>query len=130
MRRIFAALALYLAALPALAGLTVCNHTSQSTKVALGYFGGSAWSSRGWWIIKPGNCRQVLPEPLNARYYYLYATDDSSGAWDGRSGFCVAAAGKFDIKGRADCANHGYDRKGFFRIDTGQATNYTQSLSE
>jgi uncharacterized membrane protein len=130
MPRILFALALCLYAIPATAGLTVCNHTALSTKVALGYFGAPVWSSRGWWVIPRGTCRQVLAGPLNARYYYLYATDDSSGAWDGRAGFCVATANTFEIKGRADCASHGYDRKGFFRIDTGQSRDYTQSLSE
>jgi uncharacterized membrane protein len=130
MRSVFVISIICLFALPARAELTVCNYTPQSAKVALGYFGGTAWSSRGWWFIPPRACREVLPGPLKARYYYLYATDDLAGTWDGHSGFCVAAANKFEIRGRANCASHGYDRKGFFRIDTGQASNYTQRLSE
>jgi uncharacterized membrane protein len=130
MRNILVALAFCLFALPARAGLTVCNHTPQLAKVALGYFGGSAWSSRGWWFIPPQSCRKLLSDALNARYYYIYATDEMSGTWDGGTGFCVAASNKFEISGRADCASHGFDRKGFFRIDTGQLPDYTQTLSE
>ncbi len=50
--------------------------------------------------------------------------------WDGKNGFCVGEADTFQIRGRADCAGHGYDRKGFFEIDTGQARDYTQTLSD
>jgi uncharacterized membrane protein len=53
-----------------------------------------------------------------------------AGSWDGRNGFCVSPAGTFTIKGRADYESHGYDRKGFFEVDTGQSPNYTQNLSE
>ncbi len=130
MRSLAAALSLSLIALPAGAGFKVCNKTAHETKVALGYRGENAWSSRGWWTIPPRACREILTGPLNARYYYLYATDELSGNWDGRNGFCVTASGSFEIEGRAGCEAHGYDRKGFFEVDTGQAHDYTQTLSE
>lgn len=130
MRTALAALALLLTALPARAEFAVCNKTSHETKAALGYFDGSAWASEGWWSIPPKSCRTLLEGPLDARYYYLYATDGGTGSWDGKSSFCVSATGKFLIKGRGDCARQGYDRKGFFEIDTGQARDYTQILSD
>ncbi|HWU26336.1 MAG TPA: DUF1036 domain-containing protein [Rhizomicrobium sp.] len=130
MRPLIAALLLGLIALPAEAGFKVCNRTARETKVALGFRSDKNWSSRGWWTIAARSCREILPGPLNARYYYLYATDELSGNWDGRNGFCVAASARFEIEGRADCEAHGYDRKGFFEVDTGQAHDYTQMLSE
>lgn len=130
MRTALAALLSCLITLPAWAGLKVCNKSAHEAKVALGFHGATAWSSRGWWVIPPRTCREILSGSLDARYYYLYATDEFSGSWDGSNGFCVSAANAFEIRGRADCENHGYDRKGFFQVDTGEAPSYTQNLSE
>lgn len=119
-----------LIALPALAGFKVCNKTPHDAKVALGRFDGHAWTSQGWWTVAPKSCALLLTNPLDARYYYLYATDGAAASWDGRRGFCVASSDRFQIEGRADCEAHGYDRKGFFEVDTGQARDYTQTLSD
>lgn len=129
MRALPAVLLSCLFALPAAAAFKVCNKTSRETKVALGLFDGTAWTSRGWWAVAPDSCAVLVSEPLDARYYYLYATDDGVGVWYGKTVFCVSAT-TFHIKGRADCEAHGYDRKGFFEVDTGQAPDYTQTLSD
>ena len=128
--RALALLAAVLLASPAQAALTVCNKAGHPARVALGRFDGRDWASQGWWLLAPGQCADVVTAKLDARYYYLYATDDASGGWDGRNGFCVAQTDTFQIRGRADCEGHGYDRKGFFQIDTGQARDYTQTLSD
>ncbi len=114
---------------PADARLTVCNKSASAATVALGRFGGTDWMSEGWWAIAPGACADLITGPLNARYYYLYATDGRTGTWEGGKGFCTAAR-KFSIVGRARCAGRGYDRKGFFQIDTGQKQDWTQSLAD
>jgi len=116
--------------LPAEAAFTVCNKTAHPARVALGRFDGSAWVSQGWWTIAAKACESLLPGPLDARFYYLYATDGGSGSWGGARGFCVEPGGQFEIAGRSNCAARGWDRRGFFEVDTGQATTYTQSLSD
>jgi uncharacterized membrane protein len=128
--RLAAALLSCLIAWPAMAGLKVCNRTEHATRTALGYFNGAAWVSRGWWTLAPKTCLDLHPGPLDARFYYLYATDGTPGSWGGRFAFCVAASADFSISGRADCVAHGYDRRGFFEVDTGQARDYTQNLSD
>jgi len=130
MRIALAVLTTCLIAWPVQAGFKVCNKTPHDAKVALGRFDGAAWTSKGWWMIAPKTCQELLTTPLDARFYYLYATDGGSGSWDGKSVFCVASADNFEIKGRADCEAHGYDRRGFFEIDTGEARDYTQMLSD
>jgi uncharacterized membrane protein len=130
MRTALAVLTLCVLAAPAQAGFKVCNRTPHEAKVALGRFDGTGWLSEGWWKVSAKGCAVLLTSPLNSRYYYLYATDDASGGWDGKNGFCVGESDTFQIRGRADCAGHGYDRKGFFEIDTGQARDYTQTLSD
>jgi uncharacterized membrane protein len=119
-----------LAASPVLGALAVCNKAKRPASVALGRFNGTAWMSQGWWTVAPRKCAELIAGPLDARYYYLYADDGGAGAWDGGTTFCTAHSGRFSIAGRQACAARGYDLRGFFRIDTGQAPNWTQSLSD
>jgi uncharacterized membrane protein len=127
-----AALALLpLLPLPAHAALTVCNRTGKAARVAVGRFDGTAWLSEGWWIVAPKKCDAVVPGKLKARYYYLYATDGGAGSWDGARQFCVGTGDdKFQSRVRSHCAAHGMDSKGFFAVDTKDAADYTQSLSD
>lgn len=118
-----------LLASPAAARLAVCNRSERAANVALGRYDGTHWMSEGWWTVAPNACTNLINGPLNARYYYLYASDGASGTWDGDKGFCTGG-GKFSIVGRAHCTDRGFDRKGFFQIDTGEKPDWTQSLSD
>ena len=117
------------ACLPAQAAFNICNKGTLAARVALGRFDGKSWTSEGWWTIAPKSCAGLIEGALNARYYYLYATDGASGTWDGDTHFCTAPEAKFLIPGRGNCAARGYDNRGFFQIDTGQSPDWTQSLS-
>jgi uncharacterized membrane protein len=130
LRPFLAALALLSLAAPAHAGLKVCNRTKLPVKAALGRFNGKEWMSEGWWTLPPRHCTALISSRLDARYYYLYATNGGPGSWDGSHAFCVTAGEVFRIDGRADCASRGFDRRGFFEVDTGQKTDYTQNLSD
>jgi uncharacterized membrane protein len=114
---------------PAEAAFNVCNKANLKTRVAVGHFDGTNWSSTGWWTIEPKACVDVITGPLNARYYYLYASDGAAGTWEGKTHFCVAPGAKFTIPGRADCDKRGFDRRGFFEVDTGSSPDWTQNLS-
>jgi uncharacterized membrane protein len=130
MRLVIALAALIAAASPADAGLSVCNKGTHGVKVALGQFNGTRWSSEGWWQVAAKNCAELTAGHLDARFYYLYATDGASGTWDGGKIFCVGTMDRFSIIGRGACATRGYDRRGFFEVDTGNQLNWTQSLSD
>jgi uncharacterized membrane protein len=123
-----AVLTLMIAAGPARAGLTVCNKGKHPAKVALGRFDGRDWMSEGWWDVEPGACSDLIKTPLDARYYYLYGSDNEAGVWDGGTAFCVVPGGRFSIKGRADCTRRGYDRRRFFQVDTRDNLNKVQTL--
>jgi len=112
------------------ADFAVCNKSDVAAKVALGQYNGMAWESRGWWTIPSRKCETLLPNRLTARYYYLYATDGESGTWNGGTYFCTSPQQTFKIAGRGNCAARGFDRKGFFAIDTGNSPNWKQSLSD
>jgi len=123
------ALAAVQAAPPALAAFNVCNKSDLATRVALGRFDGTHWTSQGWWTVTPKTCARLLTGPLQARYYYLYATDGAGGSWEGKTHFCTAPGTKFLAPGRNDCGGRGYDRRGFFEVDTGKSPEWTQTLS-
>jgi uncharacterized membrane protein len=129
--RIVLAFALIVAVIgPAEANLTVCNKGAHEAKVALGRFNGTRWSSEGWWHVPAKKCAELIAGKLNARYYYLYATDGAAGTWDGSTSFCTGTTDKFSIVGRGGCVAHGFDRRGFFEVDTRNHLNWTQSLSD
>jgi uncharacterized membrane protein len=113
----------------AFATFNICNKSNLAVHAALGRFDGTNWTSQGWWTIQPKKCAEILTGPLDARYYYLYATDGGAGTWEGHTHFCVTPSAKFLAPGRADCARRGFDRRGFFEVDTGGAPNWIQTLS-
>jgi uncharacterized membrane protein len=128
MRRLFLALIL-LFTVPARADFILCNKANVPAKVAIGHYNGKDWESRGWWTIASQKCETLFIGKLNARYYYLYATDGASGTWNGGTYFCTASTPSFKIAGRGNCAAQGYDRKGFFVVDTGNSPEWKQWLS-
>ena len=130
MRFVLAFALLITATGPAGAALSVCNTGARVVKVAVGRFGGTRWISEGWWHVPGKKCAELVPGKLVARYYYMYATDGAVGTWDGAKSFCTSATDKFSIVGRGGCTERGFDRRGFFEIDTGNRLDFTQKLSD
>jgi uncharacterized membrane protein len=117
-------------ALPAAAKLAVCNKTMHAASLALGFFNGKNWGSAGWWTVAAGSCTALIDEPLNGRFYYVYAEHhDVGGAWEGDRSFCVKQ-GRFAILSRTDCTAQGYEVKRFFQVDTGTSTDWTENLAD
>ncbi len=116
--------------LPAHAELRVCNQTSNLISVALGYRAERGWMSEGWWQTPPGDCRVLYQGDLQSRFYYLHAVDDiGGGAWAGEIFMCTRDE-TFTIFGVEDCLARGYERTGFFEIDTQNRTDWTLQLTE
>ena len=126
---IFAGITACALAAPAHAAFNVCNKTGLSVRTAIARFDGTNWTSEGWWTIAPRACTSLLTGPLQGRFYYLYASDGAAGTWEGKTHFCVAPDKRFRSAGRGDCAKRGFDRRGFFEVDTGGAADWTQTLS-
>ena len=117
-------------ATPAYADLRVCNESSNLVSVALGYRAERGWMSEGWWQTPPGDCRVLYQGDLERRFYYLFAVDDiGGGAWDGSVFMCTRDE-TFTIFGVEDCLARGYERTGFFEIDTQNRTDWTLQLTE
>ena len=128
---LFGALVAMLAfAAPARADLRVCNETSNLVSVALGYRAERGWMSEGWWQTPAGECRVLYQGDLERRFYYIYAVDDvGGGAWDGQVFMCTRDE-TFTIFGVEDCLARGYERTGFFEIDTQSRSDWTLQLTE
>ena len=115
---------------PTRADLRVCNQTASTISIALGYRAEAGWQSEGWWVTAPDTCATVFQGDLNAQYYYLFAADDiSGGTWDGPVFMCTRDE-TFTIFGVEDCLARGYERTGFFEVDTKSRKSWTLQLTE
>ncbi|AOG03584.1 MULTISPECIES: DUF1036 domain-containing protein [unclassified Bosea (in: a-proteobacteria)] len=115
---------------PALADLRMCNTTGSRVGVAIGYRDAQGWTTEGWWNIAPRACETLLRGTLAARFYYVHAVDyDRGGEWTGKSVMCTRNK-EFTIRGIEDCLARGYERAGFFEVDTGEQKSWTIQLTD
>ena len=124
---------------PAKADFRLCNTTSSRVGIALGYkdLGSTkppvrepGWVTEGWWNISSRACETLQRGDLVARYYYVYAIDyDRGGEWSGSSFMCSKEK-EFTIHGATNCLARGYERTGFFEVDTGEQTSWTVELTD
>ena len=127
---LFGVAAAGLFASPAHADFRLCNNTGSRVGVALGYKDAEGWTTEGWWNISARSCETLLRGGLVARYYYIYAVDyDRGGEWSGRAYMCSRDK-EFTIRGTEDCLARGYDRTGYFEVDTGEQRSWTVQLTD
>lgn len=120
--------ALILGAPAAQADLRLCNMTTSRIGVALGYRDAQGWITEGWWNLSANGCETLLKGDLAARFYYIHAVDyDRGGEWSGKSFLCTRDR-EFTIRGAENCLARGFDRTGFFEIDSGEQKNWTIQL--
>jgi uncharacterized membrane protein len=112
------------------ADFRLCNNTSSRVGIALGYKDAEGWTTEGWWNISSRSCETLLKGTLVARYYYIYALDyDRGGEWSGQAFMCSRDK-EFTIKGTENCLARGFDRTGFFEVDTGDQRAWTVQLTD
>jgi uncharacterized membrane protein len=121
---------LALSSVPALADFRLCNNTGSRVGVALGYKDAEGWTTEGWWNVSSRSCETLLRGSLVARYYYIYAVDyDRGGEWSGHAYMCSREK-EFTIRGTENCLARGYDRTGFFEVDSGEQRSWTVQLTD
>jgi uncharacterized membrane protein len=114
----------------AAADFRLCNNTSSRVGISVGYKENEGWTTEGWWNLSARSCETLLRGVLVARFYYIYAIDyDHGGEWSGQAFMCTREK-EFTIKGTADCLARGFDRTGFFEVDTGEQPSWTVQLTE
>ena len=124
------AVLLLLSAAPAKADFRLCNNTGSRVGIALGYKDAEGWTTEGWWNVPSRTCETLLRGSLVARYYYIYAVYyDRGGEWSGHAFMCSREK-EFTIRGIGDCLARGYDRTGYFEVDTGEQRAWTVQLTD
>ncbi|GLK82235.1 hypothetical protein GCM10017653_03040 [Ancylobacter defluvii] len=119
-----------LAPVPAAADFRLCNRSNSRVGIALGYKDGEAWATEGWWNLGARSCETLLRGDLVARFYYVYAMDyDQGGEWAGKAFMCTRDK-EFTIRGIENCLARGFDRTGFFEVDTQEQKSWTVQLTE
>jgi uncharacterized membrane protein len=114
----------------AAADFRLCNNTSSRVGIALGYKDAEGWTTEGWWNVSSRSCETLLRGTLVARYYYIYAIDyDRGGEWSGQAFMCSRDK-EFTIRGADNCLARGFDRTGFFEVDTGEQRAWTVQLTD
>ena len=116
--------------MPAQADFRLCNNTGGRVGVSIGYKDAEGWITEGWWNVASRSCETLLRGSLVARFYYIYAVDyDRGGEWSGKAYMCSREK-EFTIRGTDNCLARGYDRTGFFEVDTGEQPAWTVQLTE
>jgi uncharacterized membrane protein len=111
-------------------GLRLCNKTASRIGIAIGYKENREWVTEGWWNVAAGACETLMAGPLVGRFYYVYAVDyDQGGVWGGRAAMCTRDK-MFTIRGIEDCVARGFEKNGFFEVDTGEQKSWTVQLTE
>lgn len=115
---------------PAHADFRVCNDTKSLVGVSLGYSLDGNWKTEGWWQVPGETCASILQGELNSRFYYIYAEDaDRGGQWRGDIFMCTANK-EFEIDGANECFERGFQKTGFFEIDTDNRDSWMVRLTE
>ena len=127
---LLAMVGLLASAMPAAADFRLCNNTSSRVGIAIGYKDKDGWTTEGWWNLASRSCETLLRGTLVARFYYIYAVDyDRGGEWSGQAFMCTRDK-EFTVRGTEDCLARGYDRTGFFEVDTSEQQSWTVQLTD
>ena len=120
-----------ISATPAQADLRLCNMTSSRVGIALGYRDAQGWVTEGWWNLQSARLRDAAQGQLWRRASITSTRWITTAAANGaaRSFMCTRER-EFTIRGIEDCLARGFDRSGFFEVDTGEQKSWTIQLTE
>jgi uncharacterized membrane protein len=122
---------------PASAALKLCNQTSYVLYAAVGWRDGNNVAAQGWKRVIPGDCRDLLHQPLAAVPYFLFARSSSAHAgevrnWGGNTSLCIKDT-DFAVTGTAteqSCSDENAYPESFSAIDTHGMSSWTTTLTE
>ena len=125
---LFSILALAFSAAPAQAKYSFCNMTSYVLSAAIGYVDGDRLATRGWWRLRPGQCKVVLTEQANPGRYFVYAEAISGHkgplrTWSGETALCVENAGFFNIRNQDVCRDDPLQQRKFYDVEVAETAN-------
>ncbi|GJL94248.1 MAG: membrane protein [Hyphococcus sp.] len=114
-----------------------CNKTSYALSAAVGYVEGDRLATRGWWRLRPGQCKVVLTEQTNPGRYFVYAEaipghKGELRTWSGDTSLCVENFGFFNLRNQEVCRGDPLRQRKFFDVDvtTDAEGNWQTDFSE
>ena len=101
---------------------SLCNKTSYVLSAAVGYVDGDRLATRGWWRLRPGQCKVVLTEQTNPGRYFVYAEAipghiGDLRTWSGDTALCVENSGFFNLRNQEVCRDDPLRQRKFFDVD-------------
>ncbi|MCB2112019.1 MAG: DUF1036 domain-containing protein [Parvularculaceae bacterium] len=105
---------------------SLCNKTSYALSASIGYVDGDRLATRGWWRLRPGQCKVVLTEPTNPGRYFVFAEaiEGHKGpmrTWSGETALCVENNGFFNLRNQEVCREDPTRQRNFFDVEVTQA---------
>ncbi len=110
----------------AAAKYSFCNKSSYALSAAIGYVDGDRLATRGWWRLRPGQCKVVLTEQAKPGRYFVYAEaipghKGPLRIWSGDTALCVENTGFFNLRNQDVCRDEPMRQRKFFNIDVTEA---------
>ncbi len=105
-----------------------CNKTSYALSAAIGYVEEGRMITRGWWRLRPGQCKVVMTEAVKPGRYFVYseAIPGHRGplrTWSGDTPLCVENESIFTLRDQDVCAADPRRQREFFTVDVDEETD-------
>lgn len=99
-----------------------CNKSSYALSAAIGYVDGDRLATRGWWQLRPGQCKVVLTEQAKPGRYFVYAEaipghKGPLRKWSGDTALCVENNGFFNLRNQDVCRDDPMRQRRFFNVE-------------
>lgn len=116
------AAAVVLACGQARAEYSFCNKTSYALSAALGFSDDDELLTRGWWRLRPGECKKVIGDALAAGRYFAYAEAipghrGELKTWSGDTPLCVQNDSLFTLRDQSVCKDSPQRQRNFMAVD-------------
>ena len=107
---------------PAAAQYTFCNKTSYALSAAVGYVEAEDLITRGWWRLRPGECKRVLSDAVTPGRYFVYAEAipghrGELRTWSGQTPLCVQNDSLFTLRDQNVCTDDPRRQRPFFAVN-------------
>lgn len=105
---------------------SLCNKTSYALSATIGYVDGDRLATRGWWRLRPGQCKVVLTEQTVPGRYFVYAESIPGHkgplrSWSGETPLCVENSGFFNLRNQDACRDDPSRQRNFFDVEVTSA---------
>jgi len=102
------------------------NNSSQEAFIAIAYYDGNSWVSKGWYGLEPGASGVCFNEIYKWEKLYWYAVCANGSKWEGNDAkFCIDKHNTFEFPETKVCP----DSVGFFSLKLSNNTT-TQVLAD